>query len=217
MIERIVDAAVATQETFGPPPERELFPTERERIERAVQRRRRDFADVRWCARQAMAQLGVPAAAILPGDRGAPQWPAGVVGSMTHCEGYRGAAVALAAHVHGVGIDAEPHGPLPDGVLDVISLPVEREWLAQAPPGVHWDKLLFSAKESTYKVWFPLTGRWLGFEDAHISIDPAAGTFTTRLLVPGPVVDGVPLTELRGRWTTSPELVLTAISLTAWP
>ena len=31
---------------------------------------------------------------------------------------------------------------------------------------VCWDRLLFSAKEAVYKAWFPLAGRWLGFEDA---------------------------------------------------
>ncbi len=38
---------------------------------------------------------------ILPGERGAPGWPVGVVGSMTHCDGYRGrgpGAPAGAAH-----------------------------------------------------------------------------------------------------------------------
>ena len=48
---------------------------------------------------------------------------------------------------------------------------------------VHWDRVLFSAKESIYKAWFPLTGRWLGFEEASLSIDPAAGTFAARLHV----------------------------------
>ncbi len=44
------------------------------------------------------------------------------------------------------------------------------------PPGPSWDRLLFSAKESVYKAWFPLTGRWLGFEEAAITINPADGT-----------------------------------------
>jgi 4'-phosphopantetheinyl transferase EntD len=48
------------------------------------------------------------------------------------------------------------------GVLDRISLPDERAMLGDlAAPGPRWDLLLFSAKESVYKAWFPLTGRWL--------------------------------------------------------
>ena len=80
-----------------------------------------------------------------------------------------------------MGVDAEPHDVLPDGVLDAISLPAERAELAALPSGMHWDRILFCAKEATYKAWFPLTKRWLGFEDAHI-------IFTRRRLRLGRVV-----------------------------
>nr|BFE69331.1 hypothetical protein GCM10020092_026320 [Actinoplanes digitatis] len=50
---------------------------------------------------------------------------------MTHCVGYRGAAVARAGAVRGVGIDAEVDGPLPEGVLDLVSSEREREHLGQ--------------------------------------------------------------------------------------
>ena len=114
-------------------------------------------------------------------------------GSITHCAGYRAAAVASTREVLTIGLDAEPNETLPDGVLDHVSLPGERARLrdlAATAPGTCWDRLLFSAKESVYKAWFPLTRQWLGFEDADITIDPAAGTFEARLLVPAPVVTG---------------------------
>ena len=72
----------------------------------------------------ASARLGVPPAPILPGERGAPQWPAGYAGSITHCAGYRAAAVARTREMLTIGVDAEPHDVLPDGVLDHVSLPV---------------------------------------------------------------------------------------------
>src|ERR1700710_1168469 len=75
----------------------------------------------------------------------------------------------------------------PDGVGDAISLPAERAELAALPPGIHWDRILFCAKEATYKAWFPLTKRWLGFEDAHITFDvddsATAGSFESRILI----------------------------------
>ena len=46
--------------------------------------------------------------------------------------------------------------------------------LARAVPLTHWGRLLFSAKEAVYKAWYPLTGRWLGFEEARLTIDPGA-------------------------------------------
>jgi 4'-phosphopantetheinyl transferase EntD len=57
-------------------------------------------------------------------------------------------------------------------------------------PGVHWDRLLFSAKESVYKAWFPLAKRWLGFEEAVVTVDASTETFVAQLLVSGPLLLG---------------------------
>ena len=68
-----------------------------------------------------------------------------------------------------------------------MSLPQEREQIAGLPGQLHWDRILFCAKEATYKAWFPLTERWLGFEDAHIAfeVDPSgvSGRFVSRILI----------------------------------
>jgi 4'-phosphopantetheinyl transferase EntD len=220
MIEKILSAGVACAEAFGDPVDVALFPEEEALMARAVDKRRREFATARGCARRALAALGVAAAPILPGERGAPQWPPGIVGSITHCSGYRAAAVARARDMRTVGLDAEPDEALPDGVLGVISLPGERARLrdlALAAPGTCWDRLLFSAKETVYKAWFPLTRRWLGFEDADITINAADGTFGVRLLVTAPAADGSPLTGFTGRWLARGGLILTAIAVQAWP
>ena len=166
MIEAILPAEAATAEAFDDPPGLTLFPEEEAVIARAVGKRRREFTTTRACARTALARLGLPPVPIVPGPRGAPQWPVGVVGSMTHCAGYRACAVARDLDLLTIGLDAEPHGQLPEGVLDAVSRPEEREQLAALAatvPGTHWDRMLFSAKESVYKAWFPLTQRWLGF------------------------------------------------------
>ena len=85
MIADILPPQVAVTEEFGDLPDVRLFPAEEAVIADAVDRRRREFATARACARAALAKLGVPAAPIVPGSRGAPQWPPGVVGSITHC------------------------------------------------------------------------------------------------------------------------------------
>ncbi len=218
MIARLLPDWVRAVDTTTDASEDSLWPAERAVLERAVPKRRIEAATVRVCARAALAQLGVPPAAILPGQRGAPGWPAGIVGSMTHCTGYRGAAVARREQAASIGIDAEPHGPLPDGVLGAIARPEEHQQLAElaaGQPAVHWDRLLFSMKESVYKAWFPLTERWLDFDEASIAMDPRAGTFTAVLQVPGPVLDGRELTGFTGRFATSDTLVLTAIVVPA--
>ncbi|WP_435184119.1 4'-phosphopantetheinyl transferase family protein [Streptomyces sp. AA1529] len=221
LLRALLPASVATAEAFADlpgAPADHLHPREAQVVDHAVPRRQREFATVRHCARRAAGSLGVRPVPLLPDRRGAPQWPAGVVGAMTHCEGYRAAAVARSREVVGVGIDAEPNEPCPAGVLDLISLEREREWVAahaRAAPGVRWDRLLFSAKESVFKVWYPLTRRELDFEEAHIEIGRDDGTFTARLLVPGPTVGGRRLDGFTGRWLCRENLLITAITLPA--
>ena len=117
-----------------------------------------------------------------------------------------------------IGLDAEPNAALPGGVLELVSQPAERARLRQlgaASPGIGWDRLLFCAKEAVYKAWFPLTGRWLGFADADITISATDGTFSAHLQVPGPVVNGSPITGFTGSWLANDDLILAAIALPA--
>ncbi|CAM5725353.1 hypothetical protein STENM223S_05582 [Streptomyces tendae] len=162
----------------------------------------------------------MPPQAVLTGERGAPRWPDGLTGSMTHCDAYCAAALVRLTDLASLGIDAEPDGPLPDGVLKSIALPAEvarLRGLDEARPGLHWDRLLFSAKESVYKAWFPLTGKWLDFSEAdiEISVDPAdarRGTLRAALLVAGPTVGGRRLTHFAGQWSARNGLVTTAMA-----
>ena len=204
-------------ELFDDPPGLAPLLDEESLIARAVAKRRNEFVTVRHCARMAMEKLGVPPTPILKGDKGEPLWPEGIVGSLTHCRGYRGAVVGRSTSVRSVGIDAEPHDVLPDKVLEAISLPAERHAIGALTGGLHWDRILFCAKEATYKAWFPLTQRWLGFEDAHISFDVdstgLSGSFVSRILIDPAARSGPPLEELAGRWSVSEGLALTAIVL----
>lgn len=218
MIESILPAGVIAVDTFVDPPDATLFLEEELAISKAVQKRRLEYTTARWCARQAMSRLGRPAAPVLRGPRGEPQWPAGLVGSITHCVGYRSAVLAEAIRFTTIGIDAEPHEALSDDVLETVSLPEERgriDELRWHHPRVHWDRLLFSAKESVYKAWFPLTLSWLGFEDANVVVNPLAGTFAAHLKVAGPLVNGRPLTGFTGRWLVGHGLIVTAIAMPA--
>lgn len=212
MIEEILPKGVAVAELFADRPGTTLFEEEAVAVRRAVDSRRREFTSGRACARRALALLGLPPVPVPRGERGAPSWPDGVVGSITHCAGYRACAVAMDTQVLTIGIDAEPHEPLPPGVFDMISLRTERWALAGLPSGVHWDRVLFSAKESVYKAWFPLTRRWLDFSEATVTIDPSAGTFHAHLSKIATVHGGGLLTEFAGRWRVADGFVLTAIA-----
>jgi 4'-phosphopantetheinyl transferase EntD len=213
----VLPAPVITVARTDDDPHAVLAPAEEPAVAKAVASRRAEFTTARACARDALARLGAPAVAVPVGERRAPVWPDGVVGAITHCAGFRAAAVAWRSEVRTVGLDAEPHVALPDGVLRAVADAGEQDLLAalaRDTPDVRWDKILFSAKESVYKAWYPLTERWLGFEDADLRPAPD-GTFTATLRVPGPAVDGAELTGFRGRWVVRDGLVITAVALPA--
>ena len=212
-------ATAACAESFGASPGTGLFPEEEALVARATHKRRQEFATGRECAREALAAIGIGKMPIMRGFRGAPQWPAGIVGSITHCAGYCASAVARAGDLAAIGLDAEPAAPLPGGVLEMVTTPAERARLrdlAAAQPEIPWDCLLFCAKEAVYKAWFPLTGRWLGFADADIAISAADGTFTARLLVEPPAGTARLLAGgFSGRWLSRGNLILAAIAVPA--
>lgn len=205
-----------------------LWPAEAEASATYAPRRRAEYASVRDCAREALRGEGIAPAAIVKGQRGAPMFPPNVVGAITHTDGLRAAAIARQERFRSLGVDAEPHEGLPPGVLDAVSLPSERDWVGAVlagEPELRVDKLLFSAKEATYKAWFPLTRRWLGFEDAELTFSTedvahtaagisARGAFSSRILIAPDVIDGgAPLHALSGRWVIDTGFVVAAIAV----
>jgi 4'-phosphopantetheinyl transferase EntD len=212
MMDLLVPSGVVAAEAYADNPGEPPFPGEADLVAKAVPARRSEFITARRCAREALARLGVAPAAIRPGPGREPRWPAGVVGSITHCAGYRAAAVARSGDLASIGIDAEPHEPVPDDVGDTVMTAGERTMLKdlrRSHPHLHGDRLVFSAKESVYKAWYPLTGLWLGFDEAEVTVDPATATFTTRLLIDA----APPWTSFHGRYTVGRGLVLTAVSV----
>jgi 4'-phosphopantetheinyl transferase EntD len=198
-----------------------LYPAEAEHLRLAVAKRRDEFATVRGCARRALRQLGLSRPAMVPDRGGEPPWPEGIVGSMTHTDGYCAAAVAQRLRVRSLGIDAEQNAPLPEDVLALIAGTAERarlDALASEHPGVAWDRLLFSAKESVYKTWYPVIGTSLGFDDVDLRLG-VDGTFTVELTN---TEHGEPAARLLSRvsgwwWVASGHLVTGALVLPCPP
>lgn len=213
MIGTILPVVVQYSERFDDYREVTLFPQEEALIARAVARRRREFTTARGCARDALAALGIAPMPILRGERGMPTWPAGVVGSITHCTAYRSAVVARSSDLASIGIDAEPDAPLPDGVLVQIAVADDQPGLESLrDTAVAADRLLFSAKESIYKAWYPLARRWLGFEDVAVTLRPD-GTFTARVLVDGEIGGRRLLAGFTGCWLADGGLVVTCVTV----
>ena len=186
-----------------------LLPEEEDVLGPVSDMRRREFTLGRACARQCMLALDREMAPVLIGAGREPLWPAGLVGSITHTGSFAAAAIAPTTVLRGVGLDAEPHAPLPRGVLERISTVGERSWVHRVDPGVlpHPGRLLFCAKEATYKVWYPLAHRWLEFGDVSIEFDESSDRFRAHVLVDGP------FRELDGRYTIVDGLIIAGIEL----
>lgn len=156
-------------------------------LHRAVAKRQAEYLAGRVCAREALAHsAGLDA---IPGssDTGAPSWPAGQVGSITHSQTIAAAITGPASHYQSLGLDLEHRVPDQDvdSLSQLILTPGERERFRRelaANAGL-WLTRVFSLKESLYKALFPLTGQRFYFEHAEVlSIGPD-GTARLRLLM----------------------------------
>jgi 4'-phosphopantetheinyl transferase EntD len=209
---------VVTEEArlpLEPPP---IPAEEAAQVAHAVIRRRVEFAMGRLCARRALARLGIDSFILRNDAHRAPQWPPGIVGSLTHTGevpgGYCAAAVVRADAILTIGLDAEKADALPLHLWRFVLTSGEQSWLNRQETerqGI-LAKVIFSAKESFYKAQFPVTGRRLGFHDVELELDVQHGGFVTRgseSSLPGRGLDA-----WTGRFALDEELVRTAIVCT---
>ena len=144
-----------------------LWPGEEQSVARAVHKRVAEFTAGRHAARRALAALGESPVAIPRRADRTPEWPIGIVGSISHCAGYCGAVVARSAALRGLGLDVEPAGSVRPAVWSQIARPGEIEaGGGVTDPG--WATVLFSGKEAFYKAQHAITKSWVGFRDVEL-------------------------------------------------
>ena len=188
-----------------------LLPEEIAFISGAGAKRRAEFTAGRLLVRslfEAFGRVGLP---LVNGEDRAPLWPPGLVGSISHTRGYCGVVLAPAAVIWGIGLDVEQAADLKPGLEERICTHAERSWLASRPSGERGrlSKLLFSAKESVYKCQYPLSRRFLSFQDVQLDVDLERGSFVA--FVPGLLEhDRIPGGMISGRFGFQADLVLTA-------
>jgi len=188
-----------------------LHPAEAAQAARMGAMRRAEFALGRACARRALSQLGFEGKPLLRGEGRDPQWPPGVIGSLTHTDGFCAAAVARRGELLALGLDAESAPISPRAARRVLD-DEERARIESlgAAKGCDFATLAFSAKESVFKALFPLSGRRLGFRDAAIEIDPGAELFRVALRAggEGALPSGA---RIEGRYALTRNCVITSI------
>ena len=152
--------------THAPP----LHPQERLAVRDAVPKRVAEFAAGRACAHRALAALGCAPAPLPKGADRSPVWPQGIVGSITHTDGYCAAAVAWRRDIAGIGIDAEIIGRVDEDVQRLVCTPAERRVLAAMAeaPRAEAATILFSAKEAFFKCQSGAGGALPDFQDIEL-------------------------------------------------
>lgn len=212
---RLFDFPVGTAEMDPRSTGSALFPEEESAIAGAVPKRRLEFAAGRTCARRAMATIGEPPAPIPQRADRAPQWPLGLVGSISHTNTWCAAAVARTSDgVLALGIDIEPFEPINPELLRIICLPEERDFIAGRPAEERGllAKTIFSAKECAYKCQYALSHTFLGFHAMHILLDLPGNTFIAVFQRDaGPFAAGQ---KLPGRFLVDQGYVIAAMVLT---
>jgi 4'-phosphopantetheinyl transferase EntD len=164
-----------------------LFPDEARYLGHAVPKRIQEFAAGRLCARRALAEIGFTDYPLrVNGDR-RPQWPAPVVGSITHTTGMCGAVVAKQEQFRAIGLDMEIVGRVTPEIWPTICTPEEAAWLdaLREPERSRCAALIFSAKETFYKCQYGVTRQWLEFGDVALDLpcsDARTGCFALRPL-----------------------------------
>ncbi len=132
-------------------------------LAQAVSKRQRDFLAGRYCAYQRYQALGMTWDHLPVTASGAPAWPSGFCGSITHSKSLAAAVLFSCEQAKAVGIDAEHimEEDLAQRVSSQILHPDEKHWV-NTPEQL---TAIFSLKESLYKALNPLLQRFIGFEE----------------------------------------------------
>lgn len=168
-------------------------PEEERAVARAIPSRRREHATGRRLAHELVSEAGIAPAPLLAGKRRAPDWPAGIVGSISHAQGVAAVVIAPTPPFAAIGIDVEGADDLAPELVDAVLTPREKRAHAGADGSLGARaKLVFCAKECAYKTWSPSLDAVPEFTDVEIEFEgdafvarlvPRAGTpFDARML-----------------------------------
>ena len=163
-----------------------------------VPKKKAHFLGGRYCAHKALSMMEkkeseisnsyedkqdklVP---IQKNEQGAPIWPAGVIGSITHTENFIGAVVESFDNLRGVGIDTEKIlGPQSVVMVESLVATEEEKRKSLSFDPFEYFTLIYSAKESIFKCLNPIIQKYIEFHDVTIdSVSFDSKVFTFKLL-----------------------------------
>ena len=153
-----------------------------ESLHSALPKRQAEFLAGRALARLALLQLGATQTHIPIGSDRAPVWPPGFAGSLSHARGHAACLVRQGAALVGVDVETLLQGKPLRAVRQLSSTPSDRVVIDGAgwPEGA-LETLVFSAKETLFKLLYPMVRRHFGFAAARLVSPPEAGQITLAL------------------------------------
>lgn len=116
--------------------------------------RRAEFAAGRRVLGKAGEILGLDLSDLPVASTGAPVVPQGCAASLTHTGDYVAAVASIDPRITMLGVDAEPWAPLDSRTTSYIATEAEAseiEAMGSLWPTVPWGRILFTAKEATFK------------------------------------------------------------------
>lgn len=157
-----------------------LFGNEKKIIKKANKKRTEDFTTGRWCSRKVLHQMGLKPSAILNGIEGEPLWPEGIIGSISHTRGAYCAVSVFKKDYPSIGIDIEERKrKISASAIEYITNRDERKWLKTKNENQILNAMLiFSAKESVFKLLYPLLKRRFYFKAVSIKKINLDNSFT---------------------------------------
>ena len=137
--------------------------------------RKEHYRSGRICAGEVLFKLGTRGQPVLrdPQTR-EPLWPEGISGAITHSGNWAAAAAGKTSEVSGIGIDLEDLERQVDSRISRhVCIPEEQKWLQECGEDFleQYLKIIFSAKESIFKAFFPYSRTYLHFHDARILME----------------------------------------------
>lgn len=158
-----------------------------QRLQKAAPGRIEEYLGGRYCAFMAAKAIGITLSELEMSKTRAPIWPDDLVGSISHTKDFVISAVSSSNELLSIGIDAEKiiSCQRRESVQKLILRGEDKELLAKFDPKLRevLFTLIFSAKESLYKLLFPFCQCYFDFQEAFLTnIDLDTNSFIIKLI-----------------------------------
>jgi enterobactin synthetase component D len=142
----------------------------------------RQFSATRVAASRLLRNFGETNTQLARLDDGSPDWPPGIVGSISHSANCIFIAIARREDVRALGIDVETVIS-PEVRSEIGSVYMNKNEMSLMGDEGLAPTICFFAKESLFKCIYPITKRYFGYEDAEVtSLDYQACRPSIRLV-----------------------------------